>query len=109
MVQFDDLVTARLHGFDDAADYYRKSSAIAFLSGIRTPTLLLSSFDDPFLPPDALSRVEVEARANPALHIEFHRGGGHVGFVGGKFPWRAEYYAERRILEFFNPFVNHPL
>jgi uncharacterized protein len=109
MVQFDDLVTAQLHGFDNAADYYRKSSAIRFLAGIRTPTLLLSALDDPFLPPDVLARVEVEARANSALHIEFHRGGGHVGFVGGRFPWRAEYYFEHRILEFFNAVINHHL
>lgn len=109
MVQFDDFVTAPLHGFDGAADYYRKSSALGYLAGIRTPTLLLSAFDDPFLPPDVLLRVQAEAHRNPSLHIEFHERGGHVGFVGGNTPWRAEYYAEQRILEFFEPFLHHPV
>lgn len=108
MVDFDDLVTAPLHGFADAADYYRKSSAAGYLGGIRVPTLLLSAFDDPFLPPDVLQRVAEEARGNPSLHIEFHRRGGHVGFVGGALPWRAEYYAERRILEFFQSVLPSP-
>jgi len=101
MVEFDELVTAPLHGFDGAADYYQKSSAIRYLAGIRVPTLLLSAFDDPFLPSDVLRVVETEARANVSLLVEFHRRGGHVGFVGGRFPWRPTYYAERRILEFF--------
>ena len=105
MVEFDDLITAPVHGFAGAQDYYRKSSALQFLGGVRVPTLLLSSYDDPFLPAEILSSVEAEARRNPSLHIEFHQSGGHVGFVTGRFPWRAEYYAERRICEFFDGFT----
>lgn len=106
MVEFDDLVTAPLHGFHDASDYYRQSSALGYLDGIRTPTLLLSAFDDPFLPPAVLDEVKEKARRNPALHIEFHPHGGHVGFVGGRLPWRAEYYAEKRLLRFFASFIS---
>jgi predicted alpha/beta-fold hydrolase len=105
MVEFDDQVTAPLHGFRGAADYYKRSSAISFLSGIRVPTLLLSSYDDPFLPPDVLREVAERATRNPALHIEFHRSGGHVGFVSGSWPWRASYHIDRRILEFFDQFA----
>ena len=101
MIAFDDAVTAPLHGFADAEDYYRRSSAIAFLEGIRVPTLLLSAYDDPFLPPDVLANVAGRAKLNGALHIEFYRHGGHVGFVRGKLPWRAEYFLDERILDFF--------
>lgn len=101
MAEFDDLVTAPLHGFTGAADYYEKSSARRFLAGIRLPTLLLSAQDDPFLPSRVLREVESEARRNGSLYVEFHRTGGHAGFVQGRFPWRADYYAERRVLEFF--------
>ena len=69
MVEFDDLVTAPLHGFKGAADYYERSSALGFLDGIRVPTLLLSSHDDPFLPSAVLRGVEAEARRNRSLHI----------------------------------------
>jgi uncharacterized protein len=103
--QFDELVTAPLHGFSGAADYYAKSSAIRFLEGIRVPTLLLNAVDDPFLPPEVLAQVKLTAKQNPALHIEFPARGGHVGFVTGSVPWRAAYYAEQRILDFFKSII----
>lgn len=99
---FDDVVTARVHGFRDATDYYARSSALGFLSRVRVPTLLLSAVDDPFLPPVVLDEVAAIARDNVALHVEFPARGGHVGFVGGALPWRATYYAESRVAEFLD-------
>lgn len=98
--EFDDIVTAPVHGFSGATDYYSRSSSIGFLSGIRLPALLLSAVDDPFLPPDVLDRVRVIASGNPALSIEFVTRGGHVGFISGRLPWRPFYYAEWRVAEF---------
>lgn len=98
--EFDDIVTAPVHGFSGATDYYSRSSSIGFLSGIRLPALLLSAIDDPFLPPDVLDRVRVIASGNPALSIEFVARGGHVGFISGRLPWRPFYYAEWRVAEF---------
>lgn len=100
--EFDDAVTAPVHGFADARDYYTRSSAIGFLDRVRVPTLLLSSSDDPFLPAEVLERVRRVADRNPALTLAFTPYGGHVGFVGGRFPWRPVYYAERRIFRFFD-------
>ena len=102
---FDDVVTARIHGFADAEDYYTRSSSIRWLERIRVPTLLLSSEDDPFLPPEVLHEVEAIARRNPALQIEFSERGGHVGFVGG-LPWRPVYWADRRIANHFERFMD---
>lgn len=98
---FDDAVTAPLHGFRDATDYYTQSSAIGWLSRIVLPSLLLSASDDPFLPAVVLDEVRSIAERNPALHVEFVAHGGHVGFIGGRLPWRPVYYAERRLLDFF--------
>jgi len=100
LYDFDDVVTAPVHGFRDAEDYYSRSSALRFLHGVRVPTLLLSAADDPFLPRAVLDEVRAVARDNPALHVEFTPRGGHVGFVGGRVPWRPEFYAERRTLAF---------
>lgn len=97
---FDDVVTAPIHGFRDAEDYYARSSAIRWIGKIHLPTLLLNALDDPFLPPDVLTAVEGIAQTNPALHIDFPAHGGHVGFVSGRVPWRADYWAERRVAEF---------
>ena len=99
--EFDDVVTAPVHGFASARDYYTRSSSRRFLQRIRTPTLLLSAFDDPFLPRTVLAEIREAASGNPCLTAEFHERGGHVGFVGGTWPWRAHYFAEQRVFSFF--------
>ena len=100
LFDFDDAVTAPVHGFENASDYYRRSSSLRFLSSIRRPTLLLSAHDDPFLPSAVLREVERIARGNPHLSVEFPRHGGHVGFISGRAPWAPRYYAEDRVLSF---------
>ena len=100
IVAFDEAVTAPVHGFRDAHDYYARSSALGWLHAIRRPTLLLSAADDPFLPAAVLDEVRAIARDNPFLHPEFTRRGGHVGFVSGRVPWRPRYYAEWRAIDF---------
>lgn len=98
LTDFDDAVTAPVHGFESATDYYTRSSSRHFLAGIRRSTLLLSAYDDPFLPREILDTVALVASLNPKLAVEFHPHGGHVGFVSGRVPWRAQYYAERRVV-----------
>ena len=89
--EFDDAATAPLHGSRDADDYYARSSSAAFVPGIRVPTLVLHSLDDPFLPAAALP---VDALgANPWIVTAFTRRGGHVGFVEGP-PWSPRFWAE---------------
>lgn len=102
LFEFDDCVTAPVHGFASAHDYYSRSSSIRFLPRIRVATLLLSAADDPFLPPAVLQDVQRIADENSCLSPEFHSHGGHVGFVQGPWPWRADYYAERRVFAFFD-------
>jgi uncharacterized protein len=100
LFDFDDAVTAPVHGFAGAADYYARSSSIHFLRTISVPTLLLSAKDDPFLPGQVLDEVRDVARSNQHIVIEFPRAGGHVGFVSGQNPFRPFYYAEWRVAEF---------
>jgi predicted alpha/beta-fold hydrolase len=98
LAEFDDAVTAPVHGFRSASDYYSRSSSRHFLGRIRRPTLLLSAYDDPFLPREVLHDVAVVAEGNRWLTVEFHDRGGHVGFVSGRLPWRPHYYAEERVI-----------
>jgi uncharacterized protein len=97
LLAFDEIVTAPLHGFRDARDYYARSSSAAFLARVRVPLLLLSAEDDPFVPPSALP-IEA-ARRNPLITLEIMREGGHVGFVAGSL-LRPRYYAEERAASF---------
>src|SRR5690606_20734899 len=50
---FDDLVTAPLHGFRDVDHYWSTCASGPWLEGIRVPTLLLNARNDPFLPEQA--------------------------------------------------------
>jgi len=96
-VEFDDAATAPIHGFASADDYYAKSSSLQFLPKITTPTLILNAEDDPFLPREALERAR--AAASPAIDFRTTPCGGHTGFISGTLPWRCEYWAEERIVE----------
>ena len=90
--EFDESATGPLHGFTGADDYYARSSSIRFLDRITTPVLALNAEDDPFIPAEVLLRAK--AAASPAIDFRITRGGGHVGFIGGRAPWRCEYWAE---------------
>jgi len=97
--QFDDQVTAPLHGFKDADDYYTRASSRQYIPRIRVPTLILHASDDPFMyahtPPTADELPE-----NVWLELTDH--GGHVGFVSGVIPGLANYWGERRLLQWID-------
>ena len=91
---FDDAVTAPLHGFAGVDDYYRRCSSRPFLPHIRVPTLILQARDDPFLLPRTLPTAD---ELPECVTLELADSGGHAGFVAGRLPGRACYWAERRL------------
>ncbi|QIZ77843.1 hydrolase [Ferrimonas lipolytica] len=95
--QFDDVVTAPTNGFDDAPDYYRRASGKPYIAQIETPTLLLHALDDPFM-----TEAVVPEQIAPAVTMELHPYGGHVGFIAGGWPWAPKFYLEQRLFDFFN-------
>lgn len=90
---FDGRVTAPLHGFADAQDYYRRASSRYFLGEIRTPTLIIQAADDPFVFPHSLPEA---SELSASTRFELQAKGGHVGFVDGTLK-QPSYYLERRI------------
>ena len=95
--EFDDRVTAPLHGFDGVHDYYTRSSSRQYLAAIRVPTLMLHAEDDPFMTPDVLPSGD---ELSPGVQLEVSAAGGHVGFIHGTLPWRPRYWLEERIPAF---------
>ncbi len=79
-VEWDDAITAPLHGFGTAEVYFRACSSAQFVGDIRVPALLLQAVDDPFVPGETIPWVQ--ARRNPRVQMDVRRVGGHVGFVG---------------------------
>ena len=92
---FDELYSAPMNKFANAAAFYKNASAKNFLAGITIPTLLVQAKNDPILPiecypTDLCNKLE-------KVFLEIPKHGGHVGFwrPGEQFSW-----AERRAFEF---------
>lgn len=100
LYEFDNVVTAPLHGFRDTDDYWHRASAKFVLSGIRVPTLILNARNDPFLPPRHLPR-----RTAGAVMLEYPAEGGHAGFVTGH-PRGSLDWLPRRIVRFLTERIN---
>jgi len=98
MWEFDDVVTAPLHGFAGADDYWRRASSRPWLRGVRVPTLVLNARNDPFIPAESLPGP---AEAGEHVRLEQPAEGGHAGFPAGRFPGHVD-WLPRRLLHFFD-------
>ncbi|MGB3727412.1 MAG: hydrolase [Glaciecola sp.] len=76
--EFDNDITAVLHGFDGAEDYYEKCSALPDLPLINKPTLIIHATDDPFMDEGV---IPSDNAINEHVAYEFSQYGGHVGFM----------------------------
>ena len=97
--EFDDAITAPLHGFTGKDEYYDRCSSIGFLADIRCPTLIINASDDPFMSPRAVPDPRL---LSETVQLEISPNGGHVGFINGGTPWRPTYYLPSRIIEFLD-------
>ncbi len=77
--EFDDLITAPLHGFKDAHDYYTQCSGLNKLQQIKLPTLIIHAKDDPFMTDDVIPKFILPDNIDYRLYEH----GGHVGFISG--------------------------
>ena len=100
--EFDDAVTAPLHGFAGKDEYYDKCSSIGFLPDIRIPTLVINALDDPFMTPAA---IPSPASLPESVQIEVSSHGGHIGFIDGGMPWRPKYYLPDRVIGFLDEHI----
>lgn len=98
LYEFDDTVTAPIHGFEDADDYYNRCSSARFIDQIQTPALLIHSMEDPMCP---FQWTPVDAiRKNPVTEALITEKGGHVGFWS-----RPKGWLNRKITAFFLKFT----
>lgn len=94
LLDFDDIYTAKAHGFKDAYDYYTKNSCLQFIPNIRIPTLILNAENDSFLSKECYPRELASQSKN--IYLETPKHGGHVGFHQSN----KSYYSESRVLQF---------
>lgn len=95
---YDDKVTAPLHGFSGAQEYYDKCSSRQFLKDIKVPTRIIHSSDDPFM---FEATAPGEEELNKCIDFLLTRYGGHVGFISGSSPFSTRYWCEQKIAEYF--------
>jgi predicted alpha/beta-fold hydrolase len=103
--EFDDAVTAPLHGFASKDDYYDKCSSVHFLKDIERPTLIVNARDDPFMTPEVIPTAGVLSE-HVTLEVSEH--GGHVGFIDGGSPWRPRFFLPERLIGFLEPLTARP-
>jgi predicted alpha/beta-fold hydrolase len=90
---FDELVTAPLHGFQSAAQYWRSSASKPYLRHIEVPTLLINARNDPFMPGEFLPAPD---EVSDCVTCYFPAQGGHVGFPSSRgFPAGLGFLPER--------------
>lgn len=102
LYEFDNVVTAPLHGYRNTDDYWDRASARHVLTAITVPTLVLNARNDPFLPAHHLPR-----HASAAVILEYPEHGGHVGFTSGRLPGNLQ-WLPRRIVQFLSEQVALP-
>jgi len=95
---FDEAYTAPHFGFESAADYYYRASAMRIIERIRIPALVITAEDDPFVPPEPFRDTKLSG--NPCIELDVCAHGGHCGFVGPASGEDDGYWAENRIVEF---------
>jgi len=95
---FDNIVTAPLHGFKNTDDYWRQSSSKQFLPHIRVPTLVINAHNDPFMPASVLPG---KGEVSTAVTLEYPDEGGHAGFIQAPFPGSLE-WLPKKIVSFFH-------
>jgi hypothetical protein len=92
LYDFDNIVTAPLHGYRNTEDYWHRASAIHILSDITIPTLVMNAQNDPFLPAQYLPQT-----ASSTVTLEFPKYGGHVGFATSPFPGQIDWLPQRML------------
>ncbi|MGB1322377.1 MAG: hydrolase [Vibrio gallaecicus] len=79
LYEFDERITAPLHGFKNAQDYYVKCSALSKLQKIKLPTQIIHAKDDPFMTDAVIPKFVLPEN----IDYRLFQHGGHVGFITG--------------------------
>ncbi len=98
LIDFDDQITAPLHGFKDALDYYNQCSAINFLDRISIPALIVNAENDPLLS-DSCFPAEA-LHIHPYVKLLVPSNGGHCGFADRTI--HGEYWSEVLAWKYLN-------
>lgn len=99
---FDDIVTSKNMGLNNAEEYYKLLELKPKINQIKVPTLFIFSEDDPFSRPDWIPVEEIQKSKFVAFLTT--KEGGHVSFAQG---WNNKVsYSEEVSLDFCNTIIH---
>lgn len=99
--KFDDRISAPLHGFDGAEDYYARTRSDVLLKHVQVPTLIVNARNDPLVPTHLIPH---QRDVSDKITLEITDSGGHLGFVSGRWPWSPRYWIDSRVIDFLSSF-----
>ena len=97
LYEFDNVVTAPIHGFKNTEDYWLRASSKPHMNSIGVPALALNAINDPFVPSWSLPKP---GEVSPCVTLWQPQEGGHVGFPSAPFPGHVRAMPEA-VAEFF--------
>jgi uncharacterized protein len=101
LYEFDNAVTAPVHGFKNTEDYWTRASAKPHLANICVPALAINALNDPFIPMSSLPRSDA---VGAFVKLWQPKHGGHVGFGSDylkHFPGHLQ-LLPRKVADFFS-------
>jgi predicted alpha/beta-fold hydrolase len=99
--RFDDRISGPWNGFSGAEDYYAKTRSDVLLKHVAVPTLILNANNDPLVPANLIPNPR---DLSDKVTLEITAGGGHLGFVCGRWPWSPRFWLDTRIPEFLSSY-----
>lgn len=100
LYDFDDQLTAPLHGFKGADDYYRRCSGINVVNETSIPLQVIHAQDDPFM----TEKVIPNFKLNSNIHYRLFKRGGHVGFLSGSIR-QPKFWLEESLPYYYQHFL----
>jgi predicted alpha/beta-fold hydrolase len=101
--EFDAVATCKLLGFPSVDAYYKAAASSNFIPSIHTPTLFVTSEDDPFLGELPVA----QCRENEHTVLAVTAAGGHCAHLQGLWPLGAS-WADAVVMQFIDV-VQHEL
>ena len=97
---FDEIFSAKIHGYRTATEYYRHISAVKNLSKIDIPVLCINSIDDPITPRQAIAYDDI--KSNPNIFLIITERGSHMGFISNEKFIELKQWNIKTAFEFLN-------
>ena len=98
--EFDERITAPLHQFNSADDYYAHSCQPSELARITLPAQLIHAADDPIAPVAQLPKAN---QFSASTDLQLLASGGHLGFIAHGQPLLPRYWLAEAAQCFLTP------